>query len=229
MEAERSRTGEGAGGERVAVAMSGVVVTGRSFREMYLMAGSGSHYQGTPCDFHAIPPGREGGFGENRGVTHQSVPFSQWRSVSQGWWREQAIEHCEWMIDAYRVWEINLTRDVLLFAHFALCPDGRTNRMLDRPRLLRISKQSIADLVAGTSADDIAAADSPADHNLNNGDMPRLKDRLTVRVRSGLTNSEIARFQEQRYRDELQFDSAKSVSEITDDSQRGQAAALAPA
>lgn len=101
--------------------------------------------------------------------------------------------------------------------------------MLDRPRLLRISKQSIADLVAGTSADDIAAADSPSDHNLNNGDMPRLKDRLTVRVRSGLTNAEMARFQEQRYRDELQFDASKSVSEITDDSQRGQAAALAPA
>ncbi len=99
--------------------------------------------------------------------------------------------------------------------------------MLDRAQLLRISKQSIADLVAGTSADDIAAGDTPADHGLNNGDVPRLKDRVTVRVRNGLNANEQARFKEQDYRNELQFDASTTVSEITDDSQRGQAAALA--
>lgn len=54
--------------------------------------------------------------------------------------------------------------------------------MLNRAQLLRISKQSVADLIAGTTADDIAAADTPADHHLNDGDMDRLKDRLVVRV-----------------------------------------------
>jgi hypothetical protein len=99
--------------------------------------------------------------------------------------------------------------------------------VLDRAQLLKISKQSIADLVAGTSPADIAAGDTPADHGLNDGDVPRLKDRLTVRVRNGLSASEQAQFKEQDYRNELQFDSSKTVSEITDDSQRGQAAALA--
>ena len=98
--------------------------------------------------------------------------------------------------------------------------------MLDRPRLLRVSKQSVADLVAGTSPDDVAASDTPADHGLNNGDMPRLKDRLTVRVRNALDSAEQDRFREQRYRNQLQFDASKTISEITDDSQRGQAAAL---
>ena len=99
--------------------------------------------------------------------------------------------------------------------------------MLDRDQLILVSKRSVAAIVAGKSANDIAVSDTPADHGLNDGDMARVKDRLTVGVRSGLTPAEQAQFKEQRFRNQLQFDSSKSISEITDDSQRGQAAALA--
>ena len=99
--------------------------------------------------------------------------------------------------------------------------------MLKRPQLLQVSKQSVADLIAGTAATDISAGKTPASLHLNDGDMARLKDRLVVRVRNGLTPEEQAKFDEQAYRDELQFDSNKTVSEITDASQRGQSSALA--
>ena len=120
-----------------------------------------------------------------------------------------------------------VTQPVPFSDGFTLYFTRRGDTVLARAQLLRISKQSIADLVAGASADDIAAGDTPADHGLNDGDVPRLKDRLTVRVRNGLSANEQAQFKEQDYRNELQFDSSKTVSEITDDSQRGQAAALA--
>jgi hypothetical protein len=99
--------------------------------------------------------------------------------------------------------------------------------MLNRARLLSISKQSIADLVVGLNSDEIKATDSPKDLGLDDRDVPRINDSLFVRVRNGLTPTEQARFVESDFRDQLQFDSTASVSRITDDSQRGQSAALA--
>jgi hypothetical protein len=99
--------------------------------------------------------------------------------------------------------------------------------MLERDKLLRISKQSIADLVVDLEAGDIKASDTPKAHGLGDGDVPQINDNLLVRVRNGLTPAEQARFRESRFRNQLQFDSGATVSRITDDSQRGQAAALA--
>jgi hypothetical protein len=99
--------------------------------------------------------------------------------------------------------------------------------MLSRAQLLRISKLATADMIVGKNADDIKASDTPADLGLASGDMPSVKDSLTVRVRNGLTNAEQTRFNEQDYRNELQFDSKATISEITDDSEDGQVAALA--
>ena len=99
--------------------------------------------------------------------------------------------------------------------------------MLGRDRLLRITKQSIADLVAGLNADKIKASDTPKVHGLDDGDVSRLQDNLFIRVRNGLVPAEQARFDEASYRNELQFDSNATVSDITDDSQRGQGSALA--
>ena len=98
---------------------------------------------------------------------------------------------------------------------------------LNRVRLLRISKQSIADLIAGLNPDDIKADDSPKDHGLGEGDVSSINDNLVVRVRNGLTLAEQTKFVESDFRDQLQFDSTSPVSRITDDSQRGQSAALA--
>lgn len=99
--------------------------------------------------------------------------------------------------------------------------------MLTRARLLLISKQSIADLVVDLTPDKIKASDSPKDHGLDDGDIPRINDNLFVRVRYGLTPGEQERFVESDFRDQLQFDSTSSVSRITDDSQLGQSAGLA--
>lgn len=100
--------------------------------------------------------------------------------------------------------------------------------MNSRSQLLRITKQSIVDVTSRFNVDEIAASDKLKDRDINSSSkLERMKDRMTARVINGLTPVEKERFKESRYRARLAFGTGDTVSRATDDSEDGQASALA--